>query len=211
MQQAFDTQSHELIDIINPLYEVFEVLHEARIERGALELDLPERQVIIDEQGNMTGVKPRVRLDSHRMIEEFMVLANVAAAQALENKRSPCVYRVHDKPSLEKLDSAREFIASFDLSLPKGQVTKPKQINHVLMKAAKLPYSHLISTVILRTQSQAVYSPQNIGHFGLALSKYAHFTSPIRRYADLLVHRSLVRAYKLGEGGIDEGEIAQLG
>ena len=196
--------------VIKPLYEAFTILDTARRERGALELDLPERQVIIDDKGNMTGVRLRTRVDAHKLIEEFMILANVAAAQALESRNAPCVYRIHDRPSADKLDSAREFVESFGLSLPKGQVTQPRQINHLLMKAKELPYSHLISTVILRTQAQAIYHPENIGHFGLALTKYAHFTSPIRRYADLLVHRSLIRAYSLGPGGLDEGEAARL-
>ncbi len=200
--------------VIKPLYEAFHILDQARQKRGALDLDLPERQIVIDEKGDMSGVKTRDRLDSHKLIEEFMVLANVAAASALDDKRDPrafpCVYRIHDKPKLDKLDSVREFVESFGISMPKGQVMEPKQINNVLRHAAKLPYSHLISQVILRSQSQAVYSNQNIGHFGLALAKYAHFTSPIRRYADLLVHRSLIKAYGLGDGGIDEGEIARI-
>lgn len=204
--------------VINPLYEAYEVLNAARIERGALDLDLPERQIIVDEKGNMTGVRTRARYDSHKLIEEFMILANVAAASALEAKNRgqkgtgafPCVYRIHDKPSSEKLDSAREFLQSFELSLPKGQVVKAKQINYVLRQAATLPYSHLISQVILRTQSQAIYSPENIGHFGLALDRYAHFTSPIRRYADLLVHRALIAAYGLGEGGMEEDDRVRI-
>ncbi|MEZ5814869.1 MAG: ribonuclease R [Alphaproteobacteria bacterium] len=200
--------------VIGPLYEAYETLDAARQKRGALDLDLPEKQIIINDKNEMTGVRVRARLDAHKLIEEFMILANVAAASALEDKkdpkRFPCVYRIHDQPSADKLDSVREFIDSFGLSLPKGQVTRPAQINQVLQKAAKLPYSHLISTVILRSQSQAVYAAQNIGHFGLALTKYAHFTSPIRRYADLLVHRALISAYGLGDGGISEAEIARI-
>ena len=200
--------------VINPLYSAFEILNKARQKRGALDLDLPEKQIIIDDKGNMTGVKVRERLDAHKLIEEFMILANVAAASALEDKkdprRFPCVYRIHDQPSTDKLESVREFLESFDLSLPKGSVSEPKQLNSILTKASDLPYSHLISTVILRSQSQAIYHPQNIGHFGLALSKYAHFTSPIRRYADLLVHRSLISAYGLGPGGISETEVATI-
>jgi ribonuclease R len=199
-----------LKSVIGPLYEAFKVLDDARRGRGALDLDLPERKVILDDQGNMTGVTKRLRLDSHKLIEEFMVLANVAAATALEAKKAPCVYRIHDRPSPEKLDSAREFVESFGLSLPKGAVAEPKQLNQILLQAAKLPYSHLISLVMLRCQSQAHYSPENIGHFGLALHRYAHFTSPIRRYADLLIHRSLIAAYNLGPGGIDKGEVARL-
>ncbi len=196
--------------VITPLYDAYEILDKARQVRGALDLDLPERQIVIDEKGNMTGVKPRTRLEAHKLIEEFMILANVAAAQALEAKKAPCIYRVHDRPSADKLDSARDFVEAFGLSLPAGGVAKSAQINHLLQKAAQMEYSHLISEVILRLQSQAIYSPENIGHFGLALSKYAHFTSPIRRYADLLVHRSLIRAYGLGEGALSDEEAVTL-
>ncbi|MCB9977785.1 MAG: ribonuclease R [Rhodospirillales bacterium] len=207
-----DDLSAPLVEtVIEPLYEVFKILDRARTDRGALELDIPERQIILDKEGNMIGVKPRARLDSHKLIEEFMILANVAAASALEGKKSfPCVYRVHDRPSYEKLESAREFLESFGLSLPKGQIVQPQQINGILKQAAKLPYSHLISQVVLRSQSQALYSTSNIGHFGLALQKYAHFTSPIRRYSDLLVHRALIGAFGLGSGGMEEEEKARI-
>jgi len=197
-------------DVINPLYEAYAVLDKARQKRGALDLDLPERRIVIDDKGKMTGVEKRARLDAHKMIEEFMILANVAAAKALEAKNAPCVYRIHDRPSTEKLDGAREFLESFGLSLAKGGIAKPSQINQILTKAADMEYSQLISTVILRTQSQAIYSAENIGHFGLALERYGHFTSPIRRYADLLVHRSLIKAYKLGDGGLTDEEIVSL-
>lgn len=205
-----DTTGPLMKDVITPLYDAYAILNAARVKRGALELDLPERQIIIDKNGKMTGVKNRPRYDSHKLIEEFMILANVAAAMALEAKKAPCVYRVHDRPSEQKLDNAREFVETFGLSLPKGQITQPFQINDILKKASKLDYSHLISEVILRTQAQAVYDPENIGHFGLALKRYAHFTSPIRRYADLLVHRSLIRAYGLGPGGMDDSESVML-
>ena len=200
--------------VIEPLYKAYGVLDKARQTRGALDLDLPEKQIIVNDKNEMTGVRVRDRLDAHKLIEEFMILANVAAAKALEAKRDPklfpCVYRVHDQPSSDKLDSVREFIESFGLKMPKGQVTQPSQINGILKRASSLPYSHLISVVILRSQNQAVYAAQNIGHFGLALAKYAHFTSPIRRYADLLVHRSLVNAHKLGPGGMDEEERVRI-
>ncbi len=168
----------------------------------------------------MSGVKKRERLDAHKLIEEFMVLANVAAASAIEDKnkggklgkapRFPCVYRIHDQPSASKVDGARGFIESFGLSLPKGAVTQPSNLNSILTKASSSPYSHLISLMILRCQSQALYSTENIGHFGLALDRYAHFTSPIRRYADLLVHRALVSAYNMGEGGLHENEVNRI-
>lgn len=215
VQAAKDGQPSDLTDplmetVINPLYEAYHILDKARRMRGALDLDLPERKIIVDKDGNMTGVTTRPRYDSHKLIEEFMILANVAAAQALEAKKAPCVYRVHDRPSPEKLDAAREFLSAFDLSLPKGQTVKPAQINLLLTKAKESPYSHLVSQMLLRTQSQAIYHPENIGHFGLALERYAHFTSPIRRYADLLVHRSLIKAYDLGPGGLSDEEAVSL-
>jgi ribonuclease R len=213
-----NTTAHLIDNVINPLYAAYKILDEARAKRGALDLDLPERQILINEKGIMTGVKTRIRLDAHKLIEEFMVLANVAAASALDDKAEsqkghgdyPCVYRIHDKPSFDKLESAREFIESFGLSLPKGQNIQPKQMNGLLRKAAQLPYSHLISQMVLRCQSQAVYSVDNIGHFGLALERYAHFTSPIRRYADLLVHRALIGAYGLGDGKMDKEEKSRI-
>ena len=214
VQAAKDGQIDDATDplmqhVIEPLYKVYEILDKARQERGALDLDLPERQILIDEKGNMTGVKTRSRVDAHKLIEEFMILANVAAARALEGKKAACVYRVHDRPASDKLDSARQFLDSFGLNLP-SSISKPKQVNHLLTQAKSHPYSHLISMMVLRTQSQAVYAPSNIGHFGLALEKYAHFTSPIRRYADLVVHRSLIDAYNLGPGGLTKGEEARL-
>lgn len=196
--------------VINPLYEAYKTLWKSREERGALELDVPERRVVLDADGNMTGVKKRARLDSHKLIEEFMIAANVAAATSLTQKKAPCVFRVHDTPDAAKLENVREFVSAFGLSMPKGQVTKPAQLNQILKKAAALPYGHLVNEVMLRAQAQAQYNPENIGHFGLALTHYAHFTSPIRRYADLLVHRSLIRAFHLGDGGLDDREQAQL-
>ena len=225
VQAAKDGQTDEktapLMDsVINPLYEAFAILDKARQKRGALEIDLPETQILINDAGDMTGVKPRTRLDAHKLIEEFMVLANVAAATALEAKhdatsRLPnCVYRIHDKPSYDKLDSVRDFLGSFELDLPKGQNIQSGQLNGILRQARDMEYKELISIMILRSQSQAVYSVDNIGHYGLALQKYAHFTSPIRRYADLLVHRSLIKAYKLGptwgKDGLQEEQQARL-
>ena len=212
------TTAHLMETVINPLYVAYKILDKARSERGALDLDLPERQILINEKGVMTGVKPRARLDAHKLIEEFMVLANVAAASALDEKARgqkghgdyPCVYRIHDKPAYDKLEGAREFVESFDLNLPRGQNLKPKQFNGLLRKASKSPYSHLISQMILRCQSQAIYSVDNIGHFGLALERYAHFTSPIRRYADLVVHRALIGAYGLGEGAMSKEEKSRI-
>ncbi len=202
-----------LMSHIENLYDCFKVLLGARKKRGALDLDLPERKAVIDyDTGEISAIVPRDRLESHMLIEEFMVLTNVAAAMALEEKNAPCVYRVHDKPDSSKIDAAADFLASFDIHLDKGAVMTPKRMNHILEKAKGTDESELVSMMVLRSQSQAVYSPDNLGHFGLALEKYAHFTSPIRRYADLLVHRSMVSAWKLpGGGGLQEDDARLLG
>ncbi len=199
-----------LESVIKPLYAAFKILDKARQDRGALDLDLPERKAKIDEKGNVVSILPRQRLDSHKMIEEFMILANVAAASALEDKKAPCVYRVHDRPDAGKLESLRDFLKSAGFSLPRSDQVGPAQLNGILKKARESGQAELISTLVLRSQSQACYKPSNNGHFGLALTRYAHFTSPIRRYADLLVHRSLVRAYGLGDGGMEKDESEDL-
>ncbi|MFA7275665.1 MAG: ribonuclease R [Pseudobdellovibrionaceae bacterium] len=215
VQEAVDGRPDEITaplmnDVIKPLYTAWKILDGARIKRGALDLDLPERKIVVNDAGEMTGVAVRERLDSHKVIEEFMILANVAAAEALEAKQAPCVYRVHDRPTGDKLMSARSFLEAFGLSLPKTGIAAPAQLNHLLTKAKSMPTGFLISEIVLRAQAQAVYHPDNIGHFGLALQRYAHFTSPIRRYADLLVHRSLIKAYGLGEGELSEVEAVKI-
>jgi ribonuclease R len=192
------------------LYAAFRALLAARVERGTLDLDLPERKVVLDDQGHVASVAPRPRLDSHRLIEEFMVLANVAAAEELERLHMPCMYRIHAPPSDEKLDALRGFLATLGISLPPGNQVHPRDFDRVLRRYAGTPESQLISEVMLRSQSQAAYSPDNIGHFGLALPRYAHFTSPIRRYADLLVHRALIKALRLGRDGITDDQVAAL-
>lgn len=208
-----DTDIEPLMAHIENLYGCFRTLLAARKKRGALDLDLPERKAVIDfETGEISAIVPRKRLDSHMLIEEFMVLTNVAAAMALEEKNAPCVYRVHDKPDSAKIDAAADFLASFDIHLDKGAVMTPKRMNVILEKAKDTDESELVSMMVLRSQSQAVYSPDNLGHFGLALDKYAHFTSPIRRYADLLVHRSMVTAWRLpGGGGLQDEDARLLG
>lgn len=192
--------------VIQPLYKAYSILKHARQKRGALELDLPERKAIINDEGRITAIVPRQRLDSHQLIEEFMILANVAAAEALERKNAPCIYRIHEQPSLERLEAARMFLKDMGYSLIKSDQIHPRNINQLLKLSSERGDADLVHTMLLRTQSQAIYHPDNIGHFGLALEKYAHFTSPIRRYADLVVHRSLVKAYKLGDGGLSPHE-----
>ncbi|MFD2234097.1 ribonuclease R [Phaeospirillum tilakii] len=188
--------------VIAPLYGAWDALARARAARGVLDLDLPERKVLIGEDGGVSAVVARERFDSHRLIEDLMIAANVCAAETLEKAGSPCMYRVHDLPSVEKLEGLREVLRGLDLSLAKGQRPTPGQFNRILAAVAGTPNAPLVNEVILRAQAQAAYSPENIGHFGLALARYAHFTSPIRRYADLLVHRGLVAALGLGEGGL---------
>jgi ribonuclease R len=195
--------------VLTPLYGAFRCLLKARSKRGTLELELPERKVEI-EDGKVKSIKVRERLDSHRLIEEFMITANVAAAAQLEGKGGICLYRVHDKPREEKLDALRDFLDSLGISLVPHKQLHPRFLTQILENAAGTPHAQVVNEVMLRSQSQAVYSPENIGHFGLALAKYAHFTSPIRRYADLVVHRGLIRACKLGSDGISESEIETL-
>ncbi|HEY9081540.1 ribonuclease R [Magnetovibrio sp.] len=190
--------------VIAPLYGAYRTLLKAREQRGVLELDLAERQIVLADDGTVAKVVERERFDSHKLIEEFMVLANVAAAETLERLKQPCMYRIHDEPSLEKLESLREFLEGVNIPFAKGQVVRASHFNQILAKVKDTANSHLVSEVVLRSQAQAVYSPENIGHFGLALRRYCHFTSPIRRYADLLVHRALVRGLKLGEGGLED-------
>jgi ribonuclease R len=195
---------------INLLYGAFAVLSKAREKRGVLDLNLPERRVTLDESGNLTGIETHNRLDSHRLIEEFMITANVAAAETLSRCKRPCMYRVHEPPNPSKVEALRNFLKSFGYSLPPGRVILPRNFSHILHQASASDHASLISEIILRTQSKAVYSPKNLGHFGLALGQYAHFTSPIRRYSDILVHRSLIDALKLGEHGLSSNSIERF-
>jgi ribonuclease R len=210
-----DAEIEPLMDqVVRPLYGAYRVLLAAREVRGALDLDLPERQVTLGKDGHIATIGVRERLDSHKLIEEFMVLANVAAAQALEQKHAPCLYRVHDQPDLAKLEALREFLGTLGLKVPTGQRLRPADLNRILQEVADKPVSQLVSQTVLRSQSQAVYSPDNLGHFGLALARYAHFTSPIRRFPDLIVHRALIAAYGLGDGGLsseDSGRFTEFG
>ncbi len=181
-----------------PLFAAYRALLAARQARGTLDLDLPEKQVILRE-GRVEDVRPRQRIDSHRLIEEFMILANVAAAEELERLQRPCMYRVHAPPSDDKLEALRTVLHGLDLSLPPGDQLHPRDLDRLLQRVADTPEAPLINEIVLRSQSQAEYAPDNIGHFGLALARYAHFTSPIRRYADLLVHRALIAGFSVDE------------
>ena len=208
VQTAHEGSGHT--DARPHLYAAYRALAEARTARGTLDLDLPERRVSIDPDGRVTGVAPRPRLDSHRLIEEFMIAANVAAAEELERHHQPTMYRVHAPPSDEKLQALRDFLHTLGIGLPPGNQVHPRDLDHVLRRVAETPEASLVNEVMLRSQSQAAYSPDNIGHFGLALPRYAHFTSPIRRYADLLVHRALIRGLALGTDGLSDDEAARF-
>lgn len=203
--------------VIKPLYGAYAALDQARRKRGTLELDLPERRVVLGADGTVERIDRRERLDSHKLIEEFMIAANVAAAETLERVHKPCMYRVHDAPDPEKLTALREFLEGLDihaLKLSKGQVVKPMHFNRILSAAEGRPEAAMINELVLRSQAQAMYAPDNLGHFGLSLQRYAHFTSPIRRYADLLVHRAMVAGLHLGDGGlepVDPEGFAELG
>lgn len=201
--------------VIAPLFGAYRALAKARDARHPLTLELPERRIQLDEDGHVATIAVARRLDTHQLIEEFMIAANVCAAEELERHHVPCMYRVHEEPALEKLESLREFLKSMGYELARGQLLTPELFNRILTKAKETEHVHVINQVILRAQSQAHYSPENHGHFGLALPRYAHFTSPIRRYADILVHRGLIRACKFGDDGLppaqDMGALKEIG
>ncbi|MEE8351180.1 MAG: ribonuclease R, partial [Rhodospirillales bacterium] len=209
VQEAQDDEPDEttkplMKTAIEPLYGAYEALLKNRAGRGVLELDMPERKIVLDTKGGVSEISLRQRLDSHKLIEEFMILANVAAALTLEKMQQPCMYRVHDEPSSEKIEALHTVLEGVGIKFTKGGVMMPKNFNRILKKAAATPHAPMVNEMVLRSQAKAEYGPVNIGHFGLALQRYCHFTSPIRRYADLLVHRALIEGGKLGDGGIGQ-------
>jgi ribonuclease R len=201
-----DTTGPLLEPILKPLYTAYALVKLARDERDPLDLDLPERKILLKADGTVDRVVVPERLDAHRLIEEFMILANVAAAEMLEKKALPLIYRVHDEPSQEKVHDLQEFLKTLDLPFAKAGALRPALFNRVLGQVRGEDYEPLVNEVVLRSQAQAEYSAENYGHFGLNLRRYAHFTSPIRRYADLIVHRALIRSLGLGEGALPETE-----
>ncbi|MFP4404827.1 ribonuclease R [Rhodosalinus sp.] len=205
---APDDATGPLLDeVIHPLFAAYRALVRARETRQPLDLDLPERRVVLSDEGKVVSVSFRDRLDAHRLIEEFMVLANVAAAETLIAKKSPLLFRVHEEPDPLKLDALRETAQAAGFTLAKGQVLRTEHLNRLLDQAAGSDEAELINMATLRSMTQAYYSPANFGHFGLALQAYAHFTSPIRRYADLIVHRALITAHGWGDDGLSKDEI----
>lgn len=207
---ADDITKPLLHDVLRPLWEAYGALKIAREKRSPLDLDLPERKLVLKPDGTVDHVVIPPRLDAHRLIEEFMILANVAAAETLEEKRQVLIYRAHGEPTIEKLNNLAEFLGSIGIKLAKGQVLNPGQFNGILAKAKGTENENLVNEMVLRTQAQAEYVAENYGHFGLHLRRYAHFTSPIRRYADLIVHRALIRALHLGRDGLPDADPEEL-
>jgi len=206
-----DDQTGPLLEpVLKPLWKAYAAMARARDKRGPLDLDLPERKILLNEQGMVDRIYIPDRLDAHRLIEEMMIAANVAAAETLERHKTPLLYRVHDTPSREKLTALREFLTSLDLSFDKTDAVRPANFNRVLATARKAGKIEQVSEMVLRSQAQAEYSAENYGHFGLNLDRYAHFTSPIRRYSDLIVHRALITALNLGNDGLSQSEVVKL-
>src|SRR5665811_2024819 len=200
-----DEDTSPLIEpVLKPLYGAYDALKRARAERGPLDLDLPERKILLKADHTVDRVVVPERLEANRLIEEYMILANVAAAETLEKAHVPLIYRVHDEPSIEKVNALREFLASLQIPFAKAGALRPEAFNRILAHAKGRDAEQLVNEVVLRSQAQAEYASENYGHFGLNLRRYAHFTSPIRRYADLIVHRGLIRALKLGSDGLPE-------
>ncbi|WP_294330091.1 ribonuclease R [uncultured Sphingomonas sp.] len=211
-QAAIDgTLEHPLTETaLRPLWDCWHALYAAREKREPLDLDLPERRIVLDEKGRILSVAPRERLDAHKLIEDYMIAANVAAAKALEAKKTPVMYRIHEPPAREKLTALKEYLKTFEVEFALGQVIRPATFNRILDRIGEEDFRPQVMEQVLRTQTQAYYGPENLGHFGLALGSYAHFTSPIRRYADLVVHRALVEAYRLGPGGLTPEEAGSM-
>jgi ribonuclease R len=199
-----------LDNALRPLWAAYGALCKARDKRGPLDLDLPERKILLDDSGRFVGVSLPERLEAHRLVEEFMIRANVAAAEVLSRKKTPLLYRIHDEPSSEKLRGLADFLRTVGIPFALGQVIRAKTFNRILSAARSQPHERLVHEVVLRSQAQAQYNARNSGHFGLGLADYAHFTSPIRRYADLIVHRALITAFHLGDDGLSAADIAQI-
>ncbi|ENZ81663.1 MULTISPECIES: ribonuclease R [Caulobacter] len=213
-QAAIDGQPDDktgplLEPILKPLWDAYQTMKIGRDARSPLAIESDERRIIIRD-GEIASITKRASLEAHKLIEEMMVQANVCAAESLEAKRSPLIYRVHDTPSLEKVQNLADFLQTLEIRWNKGEAPRTDRFNKLLDETRESPNAAIINEVVLRTQMQAHYSSENIGHFGLNLAKYAHFTSPIRRYADLIVHRGLIRALGLGDDGLTDQDIAQI-
>ncbi len=214
-QDAVDGRPDEvtgplLEPILGPLWAAYATMKKGREARSPLAIESMERRIQLSPEGEVASIQPRASLEAHRLIEEMMIQANVCAAETLEGKKSPLIYRIHDTPSQEKMFALADFLSTIGMSWNKGEPPRTDRFNRLLEQTREGLHAEIVNEVVLRTQMQAIYSPENIGHFGLNLMKYAHFTSPIRRYADLVVHRALIRALKLGEDGLTDHEAARL-
>ena len=209
-QAQIDAGAGEHLPVLQPLWDAWGALAKARAAREPLELELPERRVVLDDQGRIAGISLREHLAAHRLIEDYMIAANVAAARTLEGKKAPCIFRDHEAPSREKIVALRDYLETLGQNFAMGQVVKPASFNRMLARVKGSDHADQVMEQVLRTQTQAYYSASNVGHFGLSLASYAHFTSPIRRYADLVVHRSLVATLRLGDGGLHAKEAKGL-
>jgi ribonuclease R len=207
-----DDKSGPLLDpILKPLWAAYACLKQGRDARSPLAIESAERRISMTHEGEIAAITPRASLEAHKLIEEFMIQANVCAAEMLEQKRTPLIYRIHDQPSAEKIQALADFLETLGLPWSKGEAPRTERFNRLLTETRDGPHADIVNEVVLRTQMQAVYSTDNIGHYGLNLAKYAHFTSPIRRYADLVVHRGLITAMGLGDDGLSQRDIAQMG
>ncbi|WP_428152477.1 ribonuclease R [Brevundimonas sp.] len=205
-----DTTGPIMDTILYPLWNAYHTMLKGRLKRAPLQIDSAERRIRMSPDGGIASIEKRVSLEAHRLIEEMMVQANVCAAETLEQKKTPLIYRVHDTPSQEKIFNLADFLATIGKPWNKGEAPTTKRFNKLLDETRDGPHAEVVNEVVLRSQMQAIYSPENVGHFGLNLDRYAHFTSPIRRYSDLIVHRGLIRALNLGSDGLTDREIAEL-
>ena len=213
-QDAADGNAGEaaepVLDIIQDIYAAYAVLKKGREARAPLAIELPERRVHIDQNGRVSGITLRDRFDAHKLIEEFMIQANVCAAESLAEKKSPAIVRLHEPPDREKLQGLVDFLPALDLKFSLGERVTTSRLNKLLGQAVQKNLTETVGMAVLRSQSQAVYSADKGGHFGLNLTDYAHFTSPIRRYADLIVHRALINSFDFGEDGLDKESTSRL-
>ncbi len=205
-----DTTGPIMEAILYPLWNAYHTMLKGRLKRSPLAIDSPERRILMAPDGGIAAIVPRKSLEAHRLIEEMMIQANVCAAETLEQKKTPLIYRVHETPSQEKIFNLADFLSTIAKPWNKGEAPTTKRFNKLLDETRDGPHAEVVNEVVLRSQMQAIYSPDNVGHFGLNLDRYAHFTSPIRRYSDLIVHRGLIRALKLGDDGLTDREIAEL-
>ncbi len=196
--------------VLRPLWAAYATMKIGRDARQPLAIESLERRIVLDEEGKVASITPRASLEAHKLIEEMMIQANVCAAQTLEQRGQPLIYRVHDAPSQEKLLSLTEFLGTIDIAWNKGEPARTDRFNRLLAETREGPHADIVNEVVLRTQMQAHYNTDNIGHFGLNLDRYAHFTSPIRRYADLIVHRALVTGLKLGDDGLSDYDVKSM-